>query len=545
MKRLRKTLKRSKHWRRAMKLEYKLLAAASEGPFCLTGQEEAAGAVHIRAAVPESVLQSVTAVLPVSLADGEKIFMNGYQTWTYCPEYERDSRIRGLHGVWKPLVRAFSLDRYGDYHFTAYPNKKGVTHGFSWCYFRLGGRFRLIASLDERPGYTQFLYDSAARCLTITRDCAGLKVKGSYAAFDLYFAEGTENEVFDGWFSELGCKSRANAPLTGYSSWYNRYQDISAQSICEDLTGCASLLQPGDLFQIDDGWEKAVGDYLAPDEKKFPDGMACMAERIHTAGFRAGLWLAPFVCQKDSALFREHPDWCLQADGGPYRCGCNWGGFYALDIDRPEVLSYLRAVFDRVLNEWKFDLVKLDFLYAAAPFGTDNETRAGRMCRAAELLRSLCGEKQILGCGTPLFPAFGLFDYCRIGCDVGLDWDDKLLMRLIHRERVSTKHAISNTLFRRALDGRAFGSDPDVFFLRDENLRLTDAQKLLLARVNSLFGSVFMISDNPASYPPAVCAQYRALRENLRARDVHFDADTGRVQYTLGEEAREFRVPAR
>ena len=58
-------------------------------------------------------------------------------------------------------------------------------------------------------------------------------------------------------------------------------------------------------------------------------------------------------------------------------------------------------------------------------------------------------------------PAFGLVDYCRVSCDVGLDWDDVWYMRLFHRERVSTKQAINNTLFRRQLNGRAYGSDPD------------------------------------------------------------------------------------
>ena len=54
-------------------------------------------------------------------------------------------------------------------------------------------------------------------------------------------------------------------------------------------------------------------------------------------------------------------------------------------------------------------------------------------------------------------------DYCRVSCDVGLDWDDVWYMRLFHRERVSTKQAINNTVFRRQLNGRAYGSDPDVF----------------------------------------------------------------------------------
>ena len=66
-----------------------------------------------------------------------------------------------------------------------------------------------------------------------------------------------------------------------------------------------------------------------------------MVQEIHASGFQAGLWLAPFVCEKDSALFRQHPDWLLKVDGKPWCCGSNWSSFYALDIDNPAVLDYL------------------------------------------------------------------------------------------------------------------------------------------------------------------------------------------------------------
>ena len=177
------------------------------------------------------------------------------------------------------------------------------------------------------------------------------------------------------------------------------------------------------------------------------------------------------------------------------------------------MLDYLRRVFDRVLNDWGFDLVKLDFLYGAAPFGNARESRAARMYRAMELLRTWCGQKQILGCGVPVMPAFGLVDYCRVSCDVGLDWDDVWYMRLFHRERVSTKQAINNTLFRRQLNGRAYGSDPDVFFLREENCKLTAEQKRTLATVNALLGNVFLTSDMPSHYTDAQRAEYRRLRD--------------------------------
>ena len=279
-----------------------------------------------------------------------------------------------------------------------------------------------------------------------------------------------------------------------------------------------------------------MGDWLETDAQKFPHGLRSMVDEIHASGFQAGLWLAPFVCEKDSALFLQHPDWLLKADGAPWCCGGNWSGFYALDIDNPAVLDYLRRVFDRVLNDWGFDLVKLDFLYGAAPFGTPHESRAARMRRAMELLRSWCGQKAILGCGVPVMPAFGLVDYCRVSCDVSLDWDDVWYMRLFHRERVSTKQAINNTLFRRQLNGRAYGSDPDVFFLREENCKLTAEQKRTLATVNALLGNVFLTSDMPSRYTQAQRDEYRRLRTLFEhAAQVQAEVENDRlyIQYLL------------
>ena len=527
-------------------LRYEISVRVEGGSTTFAGKRELRpGANHVVCDLPRGELISISASLPLKLQAGEKIFMNGFQTWTYCPEYNENSRIRGLSHLPKAGVRHYGLDRYGDNYFVDYPNKRGVTHGESWCYFRLGEQFRLFASLDERPGYTLFQYDSGSLTLSIRRDCAGLSCGGEFHALDLFWAEGGEDEVFDAWFSALGVKPRTREKIAGYSSWYNRYENISQQSILEDLEGCADVLKQGDLFQIDDGWEPAVGDWLEPDGKKFPDGMRAAAEAIHRKGLRAGLWLAPFVARKGSRLMKEHPDWLLLHEGEPWYCGCNWGGFYSLDIDNPEVLDYLKQVFDRVFKEWGFDLVKLDFLYGAAPFGNERETRGGRMIRAMELLRQLCGDKLILGCGVPMMPAFGLVDYCRVSCDVGLDWDGSLLMQQTHRERVSTRQAISNSIFRRQLNGRAWLSDPDVFFLREENLKLKPDQKAALATVCSLFGGVLLTSDNMGQYSEETRETYARMLENRTATELKVDADGKagvKVTYRVGSKRRRFTI---
>ena len=119
-----------------------------------------------------------------------------------------------------------------------------------------------------------------------------------------------------------------------------------------------------------------------------------------------------------------------------------------------------------------------------------------------ELLRRLCGDKLILGCGVPVMPAFGVVDYCRISCDVGLDWNNNFIVRSANRETVSTRRAVLNSVFRRQLNGRAYLSDPDVFFLREDNIKLTAEEKYTLATVNSLFGGVLLCSDNMGGYTP-------------------------------------------
>ena len=515
-----------------MKLDYTV--ELESGQRVSGSRELTPGENRIAAALPEGVIRSVLGTLALGLAAGEKIFMNGYQTWTWCPEYDRDGFTPPLKPMPGPVTKYFGIDRYGDYHFVDYPHTPGVTHGESYCYFRLGARFRLLGSLDERPGYTLFRYDARAEVLTIARDCSGICCGGEYSLFELFLAQGGEDEVFDGWFRAMGVKPRTMERLAGYSSWYNRYQKIDEGSILSDLEGCGRVFAPGDLFQIDDGWESAVGDWLEPDGRKFPGGMGAMADRIHGRGLKAGLWLAPFVCQRSSRLYKEHPDWLLRVEGRPWYCGCNWGGFYSLDIDRPEVCDYVERSLRRALFDWDYDLVKLDFLYGAAPFGNDRETRAGRMTRAMELLRRACGDKLILGCGVPLAPAFGLVDYCRISCDVGLDWDGDPIRRGANREFVSTRRAVSNSVFRRQLNGRAWLSDPDVFFLREDNLRLSDREKHILATVNSLFGGMLLCSDDVSRYTPEAMEQYRQLLRNRDAGDIRVEADGGlSISYTV------------
>ena len=100
---------------------------------------------------------------------------------------------------------------------------------------------------------------------------------------------------------------------------------------------------------------------------------------------------------------------------------------------------------------------------------------------------------------------------------MGLDWDDKPHMRLLHRERVSTKNSLANTRGRAPLDGRAFGCDPDVFFLRDD-VKLTTGQQDELLRAAAEFGSVFLTSDNMDLWSDSARNRYAKALGLFRSR---------------------------
>ena len=360
--------------------------------------------------------------------------------------------------------------------------------------------------------------DTSRQELTIEKDCRGLYLTGASDGLRVLFAEGDENAVFDRYFGLLGVKLRPEAkPIFGYTSWYRHYQNISMQVIQEDLEGLQKQPYKADVFQIDDGYQTAVGDWLLTDPEKFPDGMKAAADAIREAGMLPGIWMAPFVCEEKSLLCQEHPDWIVKDENGyDVKGGSNWSSFYALDIYNEEVRAYLRDVFRTVTADWGYGLLKLDFLYAACIVPRRDKTRGQIMADAMAFLREVAGDALILGCGVPLASAFGRVDYCRIGCDVSLDWDDMPHMRLMHRERISTKNTVLDSVFRRQLDGRAFRNDPDVFLLRDTQNRMTSDQKLCLAEVNALCGGVLFTSDNAAEYTEA---QRRVLDRIMRLRE--------------------------
>lgn len=294
--------------------------------------------------------------------------------------------------------------------------------------------------------------------------------------------------------------------ITGWCSWYNLYAAITEENIREHLRS-ASAAGLGEehalrVFQIDDGFTPEMGDWLET-KPQFPRGMKPLLDEIRAAGFRPGLWIAPFMVGNRSGLYARHPDWVVRdrETGGPlvqmrfygeFRWHKRSEEYYILDPTHPDALAWLREVFRVWRAEWGCEYFKTDFMHFASAHGPDRAvhhqpglTRIEVWRQAAETIRSALGDAIWLGCGCPLWASAGLVDGVRIGRDIGVEWKGDYSAESLLRDQATRNFA----------HGILWQADPDCVLLRDRFHHLTDAQVRSLALYAGLAGGVAMTSD--------------------------------------------------
>jgi alpha-galactosidase len=224
--------------------------------------------------------------------------------------------------------------------------------------------------------------------------------------------------------------------------------------------------------------------------------MKALADRIREAGYRPGLWLAPFVLDEDSAALREHPDMALKAPGGETVFVQTWLGRCAvLDCTNRESEAWLRDVIRTVVREWGYVYLKLDALaYAAIPasrvrYHAPGTTAAMNLRRGLEIIREEAGDETfILGCTCHFGPAIGLVDAMRVGPDVKETW--------AAGPNPSVKHAMRLTLQRNWMHNRWWANDPDCLIVRETDTELGEAETRFLATGIALSGGMVVASDD-------------------------------------------------
>jgi len=410
-----------------------------------------------------------------------RFLMNNWQSWGPTQAMSPGERLDGLEE---------RMANYSRFVFSPVPDEAART--LLSDYF-IGGPESVVGFLSSRIAHPYFSFEDGA-------------MVGYLEYFEGEFSEAIPLEPLvllieaplerlleayaDRVAAENGVRPFGPNPI-GWSSWYQYFTGITGADIEKNLR----LAEAGysfDVFQIDDGFEADIGDWLRmkPD---FGD-LSTLAARIRGAGMKAGIWTAPFSASGSSELFGRHPDWFVRDGDRPAVCYRNWNReIFALDTTHPEALSWLRDTF-RSLQRLGFEYFKIDFLFAAAMpgrrFRAVTPIQAYREGLAA--IREAVGADFILGCGAPLLPSIGGVDGMRVGEDTAPFWDSKKSGVQGPNARI----AIKNPILRWFMHRRWWLNDPDCLLLRDRDIDLAPNERALYARASGILDAMLIDSDD-------------------------------------------------
>ncbi len=279
----------------------------------------------------------------------------------------------------------------------------------------------------------------------------------------------------------------------GWCSWYHYFGKLGWPDVRENLEVAAADRKsfPFDVFQVDDGYETEIGDWLSA-RPGYPD-LAGLGRAIADRGFRAGIWTAPFSAAETSRLFAEHPGWMVSEDGRPKPCYKGWGKtIFALDTTHPEVKAWLDGTV-RALKRAGFSYLKIDFLFAGAMPGRrrKNVTPIQAYREGLRVVRRAAGRDFVLGCGAPLLPSVGLVDGLRIGEDTAPYWKTKAS----GFQGPNAYFALRNALLRQFMHRKLWLNDPDCLLLRARETELTRDERELYALAAGALDNMLIDSD--------------------------------------------------
>ena len=288
-----------------------------------------------------------------------------------------------------------------------------------------------------------------------------------------FSATGEKNELLKAFGEEIkgnGCIFEDHEIPTGWCSWLAYGPNVTEENIYDNLHAIKENGLDLKYIQIDDGYQTYMGDWLYPTDK-FKSGMKQLCLDIKKEGFEPAIWVAPFIAQKESRLFTEHPDWFVKDEEGKpvpssrytfggWRCG----PWYMLDGSHPEAQRYLTEVFRTMREDWNIKYYKLDAnMWGAMPFGNRfkknvTSVEAYRMGMQA-ILKGAGKESFLLGCNAPMWPSIGMVHGMRITNDMSRSYK-------AFRERAL------ECFPRNWQNGRLWINDPDTVLLDNRDMIL-------------------------------------------------------------------------
>ncbi len=277
-----------------------------------------------------------------------------------------------------------------------------------------------------------------------------------------------------------------------WNSWYEYQHDFSFEQLKEVLQGLDEIKPkiPLQTIQIDDCY-CTIGDWLETNER-WPKSMEDAAREIFGRGYRAGIWVAPFMVDAASKLFKNHQNWLIcDLDGNPIRQdNFRDGDYYALDGSHPDVQKYIARVF-RTFRKMGFTFYKTAYLglglkdsYNIKRYNPD-KTSVQILVDVLKIIREEIGAGAYwMASNAPFAPLIGFVDGMRISANVESDWEPGSIGNMF-QESYNCQY-FNNVYWQ---------NDPDTIFLRDVNNNLSQTEKTSIALWDGILGGTVNTSD--------------------------------------------------
>jgi len=378
---------------------------------------------------------------------------------------------------------------------------------------------RFIGRFYVRPKSIQVVIDTEGLTLAPGK---------SWELEEFQFGSGADR---NGLLAALGERIAHNHPRlrhepvpTGWCSWYCFGSKVKAEQVLGNLDFIAKNGPALKYIQIDDGYQPAMGDWLETGPG-FGGGVRDVLRQIKEKGFEPAIWVAPFVAEKGSKLFKEHPDWFIKdADGQPLSAdkvtfqGWRRGPWYALDGTHPEAQKHLEELFRALRRDWGCTYFKLDANFWGAMHGgrfhDPNATRIEAYRRGMEAILRGAGDSFVLGCNHPIWPSFGLIHGSRSSGDIKRTW-------------AKFAGTAKQNLCRNWQNGRLWWNDPDCAVLTGD---LPEDEYLFHATAVYASGGMLLSGDDLTKITSPRLAMLRKLVAPTGVA-AEFEDDSLRVGY--------------
>lgn len=158
-----------------------------------------------------------------------------------------------------------------------------------------------------------------------------------------------------------------------YNSWEATGFDVNArnQSALAEIASKIGV----ELFVMDDGWfgkrnndDAGLGDWFV-NKDKFPNGLDELIGKVNSLGMDFGIWVEPEMVNRNSDLYRAHPDWAYHFDS---RYSCELRNQLVLNMTRSDVQEYIFNCLNSLLSEHNIKYVKWDMNRPFSEAGAEN-----------------------------------------------------------------------------------------------------------------------------------------------------------------------------